>query len=306
MQPARVARYVIQGIALAIFGYQMTVAVDKYISFRSIPSVESKDVNAAKLPTIFICRKSQDQFNWSNDNGYGYSDFLQGILTSDFATWEGKNNITFVNITKQLYYPVMWWYMYGDPTDVWVNLEKNKTEYFTALNGYCDKLDLDSTLIPESKLFYVTMESTKEDFQVYFADPSKSLYYRINPETLTGDTIETDTESKVYTIDFQEIHWMDDQCTNYGDSAAFKTYADCIADEQEKIFRPFLGCMVPWLAAPDYQGMCKGRVPVPEDMSDSLWDAINNLKLTERLRVLGYSTACLKPCLEIKADMYKV
>ena len=91
--------------------------------------------------------------------------------------------------------------------------------------------------------------------------------------------------------------------TNYGEKAVFKTFADCIAYKEEKTIRPILGCMVPWMAAPDYPGMCKGRVPFPDvGIPYKLFRFINHLKDTRGLKVLGFPTAYLKSCLELKVN----
>ena len=118
-------------------------------------------------------------------------------------------------------------------------------------------------------------------------------------------------------LDLEEIPaWMKDkgtayidrvtldkgECTNYGEGEAFKTYADCVAQEHDKIFGPHLGCLVPWLSAPNHTDQCKGTVPITEDNLKNTTDTIREIDP----RVFSYNEtlledqqACLKPCTEI-------
>ena len=48
-------------------------------------------------------------------------------------------------------------------------------------------------------------------------------------------------------VEFEEIHWLKEnrECTNYGEDTEFKTIADCVAKEQEKIVKPSLDVRSP-------------------------------------------------------------
>ena len=59
---ARIARWLVQVIALTNTAYHMTLALAKYLSNSTIPSVEYKDVNDTKLPAFIAYRQQQDQF----------------------------------------------------------------------------------------------------------------------------------------------------------------------------------------------------------------------------------------------------
>ena len=146
-------------------------------------------------------------------------------------------------------------------------------EHFTVYNGFCKQLELDANT--ESELYTLNIEYNKlfkKDLQIVIAEPEGSPYFMINPETLNGDIIKTQGFSTrvwskpVYVVDLEEIQWLPDsgECMIYGNGADFKTYAECVANEHEKIFNPIMGCLPPWLAAPDNQGLCKGRVPIDE------------------------------------------
>ena len=156
------------------------------------------------------------------------------------------------------------------------------TTVFKASNGFCLKNKINATNISQAELFYFgfhngdTVQKEKMRMQVNIADTDSSPYYMLNSQTLKGEAFgfEKKTE-KYYSISFEEIHRLEEsgECTNYGEEAEFKTYADCIAHEQEQIFQPLLGgCMVPWLAAPGSPGICKGRVQLKRN-GWGLWRA---------------------------------
>ena len=136
------------------------------------------------------------------------------------------------------------------------------------------------------------------------ADPSWSLHYMIDSESMAGDFIKSTAYSnKYFAIEFEEIHRLEEsgECTNYGDGTEFKTYADCVANEQEKLFRPLLGCMVPWLAAPNNPDICKGRLQISKNLHDLFLDNFNDIYRSQGFKVSDYSHACLKPCLQLQA-----
>ena len=312
MNLIRLARYLVQTITLAIFGYQMNVALEKYFAYRSVPTVESKDIESAKLPEIYVCRKNSDQFH-SNFHGYSFSSFLQGSPSDvdyPFITWEGKHNVSYENITQYLYNPiesVKLSLMGSKPVDPWYQVFNNKAIYFSPFDGYCLRIEIPTKNISESEQFYARLSRGSfvpgNLFQVFLADPDINLYYRINPETMTGDPIEAEEKlSKVYSMYIEEVHWMpnNDDCTAYGEAAAFKTYADCVANYQDEELRPILGCSLPWLAAPGNPNSCTGRQSVPDPKWDRLFEPIDILASTNRLSILGFSTPCQRPCVEVK------
>ena len=82
----------------------MIVAVDKYTTFSSVPTVQVIDIADAKLPDIYICSKDLDL----EKHGYiyGLSGFLEGNLNgfkenTSFITWEGANNVSYEEITGE-------------------------------------------------------------------------------------------------------------------------------------------------------------------------------------------------------------
>ena len=130
----------------------------------------------------------------------------------------------------------------------------------------------------------------------------------IDSESLKENYIETSKfVIKYFGIDFEEIHLLEKsgECTNYGDDAEFKTYADCVANDQEKLFQPILGCMVPWLASPGNPNICKGRVPKSQISKESqilYRNGHNELFTSKGFKISDYSHACLKPCIQLQVN----
>ena len=313
MQSVTIARNIFQAIALAIFVYQMILAVGKYASFSSIPAVETVDVADANLPTMLICPTEYFKLRILVDLEYmhGVKSYLDGDILSEHSTaasWEGNISLPYENLTRLAFesFTQTYFHVEGIPADNWkhLNYGKNIKETFTVLDGYCVMVDIDATNNHLSELFQSEI-SSHSDFRVYFADPGKSLYYKIDDESTVGDKIKIKKGlDRVYMIEFEETHWMEEsgECTNYGTGADFMSLADCVLYEQEQIFLPLLGCMVPWLAPPDYPGSCKGRVPITLDIRHKLYEfillvtgKIKGLKRTEQFQ------NCKKPCLEVRA-----
>ena len=175
--------------------------------------------------------------------------------------------------------------------------QDNMKDHFTVFNGFCKHLDLSELLVTLHINFLFARE-----FQVLIADPGSSPYFMINPETLNGDIIEVNKAShRVYVVDVEEIQWMPDsgECMIYGEEAAFKTYADCVENEQGKTFKPVLGCLPPWLAAPENKDMCKGKVLITKDNLYETKNIINHIKKDQDFNTMPRYKACKKPCTEI-------
>ena len=199
----------------------------------------------------------------------------------------------------------------GTPAQNWITELKKMTTVFKASNGFCVKNKINVTNICEADLFYVGFynwpyeQQDKMLMQVNIVDTDRSPYYMLDSQTIKGEAFGFENEiAKYYQISFEEIHRLEEsgECTNYGEGAEFKTYADCIAHEQEQIFQPLLGgCMVPWLGAPGSPGICKGRVQLKRD-GWGLWREKERL-FWEKVRVSGSgrTNACLKPCIELQA-----
>ena len=58
MQAVRILKLFFQAISFVIFVYQSILAVRKFSTVSSIPSVETVDISDAKLPAIYICLKN--------------------------------------------------------------------------------------------------------------------------------------------------------------------------------------------------------------------------------------------------------
>ena len=255
MEAAKLTRRVIQVLALSIFAYQMVEAVLKFIKFESVPSVGTMDIADAKLPDVFLCIPDSDQKDFKAHRANGYENFNafnfgQVSNTSGFVSWEGNGTQTYEKVVEQLFYSMTsydTWMVNGDLM--------NLTQHFTVFSGFCHKLEIQ---IPEAgavTAFIGTFYGNP--FQILLSDPEMQLYYAIYSGTLQGQHIETKGDKSLYySLDLEEINWMDDmgECKSYGDGQTFQTYADCVASEQDKVFRPLLGCGIPWLTAPQDQG----------------------------------------------------
>ena len=107
MQSVRLLRHCIQAVALAIFAYQMVVAVEKYVTFSSVPTEETKDIADAKLPDIYLCMEVQRDSEILKKHGYSiFGSRMHSYLIGDtsgsgrssFVTWEGINNQSYEKI----------------------------------------------------------------------------------------------------------------------------------------------------------------------------------------------------------------
>ena len=291
----------------------MIQAIEKYNTFQDLPSVETKDISEARLPTIFICNKDVDVVQTGKflENGYtsAMTNFLLGRVNGSTAilSWEGNNSIPYQNLTKEVLKPISKTSLVikGNPMANWNFYKDHRFQQLTILDGFCSKIDINNTKFPHSNLFNADL-SFFDSFLLYIADPGKCLHYKIDTDSLAGDNIAVDkySKSKIYTVKFEEIHWDEEsgECTNYGEGEEFKTYADCVAHEQDKIFQPILECQVPWLAGPDNPGACKGKVPIPEDkwkmfkeQIEFVHEKIKYLKMTHQYE------NCLKSCVELRA-----
>ena len=181
---------------------------------------------------------------------------------------------------------------------------------FTAYDGFCIKHIIDTTNISQEDPFYSHIMcgiQNAAEIQVIISDTDSNLHYMINPHTVKGEPIKHGySYSKYYGISFEEIHRLEESgdCTNYREGAKFKTYADCVSHEQEQTFKPLLGgCMVPWLAALDSPGICKGKIQY--GTNGTIFDRLMKEfeKFWERVTISSSAPtkACLMPCVELQA-----
>ena len=108
MEIFRYLKRTLQVVAVAIFAYQMLVAMKNYLEFSSYPSLETKDIADVNLLDFFICLKEDDAYDYVNLNGkhgYAYANFLLGFVngSEDFVSWEGPKNLTYDTVIKELF-----------------------------------------------------------------------------------------------------------------------------------------------------------------------------------------------------------
>ena len=90
------------------------------------------------------------------------------------------------------------------------------------------------------------------------------------------------------------------ECTVYGEEQEFTSYTDCVANEDSKVFQPLLGCMVPWLSAPNQPNNCKGSFHITNITAQSFTKRIRQI-WDKFLLSQDNIKNCLKPCLQLNA-----
>ena len=110
-----------------------------------------------------------------------------------------------------------------------------------------------------------------------------------------------------YALQLEEIHWNREvaECTDYGVGETFETYADCIENEHDKIFRPLLGCKIPWLSASGQSGICKGAIPISGENYTNFDEEIVKIYNHKLYKISGKFSACPKPCIEVRIQCQK-
>ena len=191
----------------------------------------------------------------------------------------------------------------GLPPANWI--ETDLVMVFHALNGFCLKLQLNTSNIPKSTLFSAHTFSPPK--HIYIVDTDSSLYYILNMDPMQGDAIEPDITTKsqkYYYIELKEIHWLKEsgECMYYGAEEQFDSFADCVAYEYEKIFKPTLGCAIPWHSAPKNEKNCNTKLNGSGTHYGSKKDLIrDNVERIIKTDILEHTNACLKPCLQLKS-----
>ena len=146
--------------------------------------METKDIEDTEMPSIFICPAKQDWSEYSqNTTEHGYRNlksFIRGQVNSslDFVSSEGMQNLSFSNVSRQVFNSIDEGkdnQIIGEPEANWETAKKNAVENFNAYDGgFCRKIDVESRIIP--KLNWVGLVMPNEDSQIVIADASRSLY----------------------------------------------------------------------------------------------------------------------------------
>ena len=172
------------------------------------------------------------------------------------------------------------------------------------VDGYARKLDLNRLKQFNSENLYLNITSdTTDHYIILFANLDASPYYSINTDIMNGDHLMADKPNTryFYAISIEEEHRLEEsgECMEYGEQAKYKSYRDCIAAEQTKLFEPVLGCKVPWQVAPNEPGTCNGEIELSGNQCSSYFNLIPNLLSTIHFNdKTEQMDACLKPCLE--------
>ena len=138
---------------------------------------------------------------------------------------------------------------------------------------------------------------------MFIVDPGRSLYYMVNTESFQGDRIVSERDFvKSYAIEIEEVHWMEEngECLKYGKDTKFPTYADCVANEYEKIFVPLFGCMVPWLVGPDHPGICQGTSSKSPEADEKMVEYARKFLVHEEYKTSETFSECPRQCAELR------
>ena len=123
MQAVRIAKFFFQAISFVIFAYQAILAVRKFSTVSSIPSVETVDISDAKLPAIYICLKNTSFKENLREQGYlSKKSFREGWPHKKNSNiLEGNNSLPYRNLTRQVFkspreQSLSIW---GNPSEIW-------------------------------------------------------------------------------------------------------------------------------------------------------------------------------------------
>ena len=192
--------------------------------------------------------------------------------------------------------------LFGIPAENWnnVNSIENIPMVFTAYDGVCCKFALNGKNLTTADLFYFNFV-TNDAYRIFLADSDRSTYYMIHSKTMSGEAIQQENDTrKFYSINFEEVNWLEEsgECTKYGDEAEFQSYADCVADQQEQVFKPVIGCRVPLFSAPGDPRNCQGRL---NQSFIKLYPTMQTFWETVLIAGSSNTNVCLKPCKSVQA-----
>ena len=274
----------------------MTEAIGKYFSNTTIPSTVVKDIKEVTVPSIFICEKNQLDENVVIEHGYPDRQtllgFLKGIIDSaeDTVSWAGLYNTSYTELLVKFF--SNGWLKLGLP-----QADSNVTS--TIVNGFCRKVDLMTHTFSQA----VELNEYDEEFEVFVIDPGTANYYFISTESFHGDKISPQAMiKKYYSIQLEETQWNREveECMDYGTDNKFETYADCIENEHDKIFRQILGCKVPWLSPPNRSGLCKGGIKISPDNWTIFEQNVDRIVKHLPYMASEKYAACPKSCTHLK------
>ena len=207
------------------------------------------------------------------------------------ATWNGKSVDvwTYKQICKKMYKTEMF------SRIVTPKLSKKDTRFIGG-NGFCTRYKMKKQLFDDGRMTFL---QSKEK-HLFIIDPDQHLYYMINTGMVKGDTINTKAKhTRYYFIDLEEEQRdsKDGACMIYGRGHQFLSYADCIEQEQDKLFSPLSGCQVPWLVPEEkLQKTCKGKVNFTEANYQVFKAMIKKIILSTKSGVAAVYPNCLIPC----------
>ena len=146
-------------------------------------------------------------------------------------------------------------------------------------------------------------------YKFYISDQAVATFpYKLN-SLMTGyrkDIYATASEHN-NTMDLFMIHLKEknllaakrnEQCAHYPNEA-HDSYADCVAEENNKNVRPALGCLAPWMSDKD---QCTGLL-TREPGHNAIIDWLVFVYMYSQTGFVYKSVACLLPCQTVTAKL---
>ena len=241
-----------------------------------------------ELPTIMVCPR--DQYDWFESKNMGYPlrfSFLLGMInkTNGNLTWGGSDNKMMFQESLKSLYKASFENLSTTPNTVVMK------ERFIIPYGFCQELTNYST----SDVIYIYSGNNS----VFITDPLKTLHYKISESSMTGDPIFLKAKDSkihdhlIFAIDIEEKQLFKDksgeECTDYGETEKYRSYAECKRAEVELQLIPDLNCIPPWMASIN---QCNGIIK--RSYSNKTIDFLETL-LAQAERTLDHITDSCKP-----------
>ena len=146
------ARNVVQAVMIAIFIFQMSLAIKKYFSNDTLTTSKTRHITDIMLPDVFLCNKKLIDDIKLEQHGYGiWPNVLLGMVDNSigYMTWQGRGGLSYESMIKELYHSI---------DETWqINRQLlDLPLHFTALQGFCRRLKLNLTT------FYQDIASKEE------------------------------------------------------------------------------------------------------------------------------------------------
>ena len=181
MNLPQICRFLVQFSAMALFIFQLTMALLKFKSNPTVVTTSWKNNEDIIAPTIMVC--PTDQYDWflSKDIGYTFrTNFHLGILdnTTEYLSWEGSQGIPFETLKENLFQ--------ANFDSITIDGQGlTIQDRFLVSQGNCKEVNLKN----QSRLNTITVRSKGKAFEILITDPAKSMIYKISTLSMIGDAL---------------------------------------------------------------------------------------------------------------------